>query len=280
MTRSAFGLLFLSTLLCACAPAIVVDTPAPTSRAAPRPPGAPITIDYVGVQFGAAPSDVDDALLLLVANYLRKSGLFAAVYEAEVAHEAPANTGRLALDVLQTEQLEGTASGMLKALVSIYSLGLLDFLVPYHYGYEVRLEASFEAAGGGERTYESRASGSASYSSLFADVRQVGIDTRGWHITMRQHRMHTGQAYGLRDIHVDNPGMRMRAAQYTSVQHARPFEIRGVACFPLHLVRQSYTRDRRPYHCQFRTHSSAPPQPLCLFTTRPDADGLPPAPPP
>ena len=52
---------------------------------------------------------------------------------------------------------------------------------------------------------------------------QVRINTHGWHITMRQHRMHPRHAHCLRDIDIDDIDMGMRAAQRTSM-HARPFE--------------------------------------------------------
>jgi hypothetical protein len=109
---------------------------------------------------------------------------------------------------------------------------------------------------------------------------QVRINRHGWHITMRQHHMHSGQAHCLRDIDIDNTGMGMRAAQRTSVQHSRPFEIRGVACFPLDLVHQAHTRNNGTHYCQIRTHSPAPPQLLCRFMMRPATAGLPPALPP
>jgi hypothetical protein len=154
----------------------------PTAPPPPPPPvtraGPPASFEYVGVTFDGAPSNVSDELLLGIATRLRKSGLFAAVFEPAVSHEAPPGALRLSLQVDQREELEGTASGMLKAIFVIYSIGLLSPLLPYHYAYEVRVGARLEGAGGWGRSYEGRASGVASYDSLFSDAQRVGVETR------------------------------------------------------------------------------------------------------
>src|SRR5262245_17423698 len=176
MTRTATVLAF-ALLTTGCAATIVVDAPEPAGARAPPLAATPVAVDYVRVSFDGVEGDVEDELLLLVANELRKSGLFANVYEAKVEHEAPPGADRLWLEIAQAEQLEPTGVGMLKAFVSIYSLGLFSFLVPEHYGYDVELAAVFHAADGRERSYRSRASGRAE-GSTWADWAQAGNDTR------------------------------------------------------------------------------------------------------
>ena len=86
-----------------------------------------------------------------------------------------------------------------------------------------RMAAGFDAVhipfrGGAEAITEVLAGRAEFYfCPLGTALPQVRINTHGWHITIRQHRMHPGQARCLRDIDIDNTGMRMRAAQHTSV---------------------------------------------------------------
>ena len=101
-----------------------------------------------------------DELLLQVTNRLRRSGLFATVYEPAVSHEAPPEALRLTLDLRHTDHPEPMSTGMLKALLVVATVHLLAPALPYEYGYEADLEATFAGTGGWQRSYHSHAEGS------------------------------------------------------------------------------------------------------------------------
>lgn len=177
MRRRSTALL-AALLLSGCAHTIRIDTPAPAAAATARIPGPAIVIDVVSVRNADGPLDVSDELLLLVANRLRRSGLFATVYEPAVSHESPPEALRLALDVRHTDHPEPVATGMLKALLVVATVHLLAPVLPYTYGYEADLDATFSGANGFERSHRSHAAGSARYPLTFSDPRRVGIETR------------------------------------------------------------------------------------------------------
>lgn len=179
MKQEGIRAVALLALLCAgCAHTVRLDTPPPASRAATRASAQSVAIDTVAVRLGDDPMNVSDELLLLVANRLRRSGLFTSVYEPTVSHEAPSDALRLALDVQQTDHLENPVVGTLKALFVIASVHLLAPALPFRYGYEAELDATFERQGGSAWSYRSHAAGSVSYPMTFSDPRRAGIDTR------------------------------------------------------------------------------------------------------
>ena len=179
MRRRAGGsLAFVALLACGCAHTIRVETPPPAAPAPARPAGPSVAIDSVAVRNADGPLDVSDELLLQVANRLRRSGLFATVYESAVSHEAPPEALRLTLDVRHTDHPEPMGRGMLKALLVVATVHLLAPALPYEYGYEADLDATFAGPQRWERSYRSHAEGSVRYPLTFSDPYRAGVETR------------------------------------------------------------------------------------------------------
>jgi hypothetical protein len=172
-------LVALSCLVaCGCAHTVQVETPpaegAPTSRVA----GPPLALDTIEVRADGLPMNLSGEVLQTVANQMRRSALFLAVYEPAVSHEAPADALRLDLTVEQTDRPEPIALGMLKVLLVMGSAHILAPLLPLEMGYEARLDARLTGQNGWERRYESRAEGSVDIVVTFGNPRQAGRDLR------------------------------------------------------------------------------------------------------
>jgi hypothetical protein len=77
---------------------------------------------------------------------------------------------------------------------------------------------------------------------------QIRIEAYLGHVPIGQYRVHARDALRLRGIEMDNPCVRVRTAQYPSVQHARPFEVSRVACLPTNFLCQPQARYGYSHH--------------------------------
>jgi len=176
--QASRSLALVALIACGCAHTIRVETPPPAAPAPARTAGPPVAIDSVAVRNADGPLNVSDELLLQVANRLRRSGLFATVYEPAVSHEAPPEVLRLTLDLRHTDHPEPMSTGMLKALLVFATVHLLAPALPYRYGYEADLDATFAGPRRWERSYHSHAEGSVRYPLTFSDPYRAGVETR------------------------------------------------------------------------------------------------------
>lgn len=176
LTTHGAGLAAL-LLVSSCAHSIDVPTPTPPALPEVQGTGLPAVLDYVYARLDGTPANVSPQLVELILTRLRKTGLYTSVYEPDVALEAPARAIHLSLELDQSEQVENMASGMLKAVFVIYSLGLLAPVLPYHYSYEVRMVVTVEGEDGG-RKYEGAAAGLARYPLIFSSPWKILPETQ------------------------------------------------------------------------------------------------------
>lgn len=171
------ALSLVAALSTACAHTVTVATPAPADARPALHGRLPVVVDYVGVRTDGIAGNIRSVFVNRVVTRVRETGFFPEVYEPERGHEAPAESLRLAVEIVQTEKTENRFVGTTKVALAMISFLALTPVLPFHYEFAADLTATLTGPDVEARVYRGRASGSARYLVL-SDPLRAGDETR------------------------------------------------------------------------------------------------------
>lgn len=161
----------------ACAHTVTVTTAAP-SNATPALQGRlPVVVEYVGIRTDGIAVNIRNVFVNRVVARVRETGFFPEVYEPERAHEAPAESLRLSVEIEQTEKTENRFVGTTKVALLMLSFLSLTPVLPFRYEFAADLTATLSGSDEREHLYHGQASGWVRY-LILSDPLRAGDDTR------------------------------------------------------------------------------------------------------